>query len=399
MSDFYQQGLICTLQRLGNPGAPHLEEQLMARSPAISLVLPCHYSELGQPALERVLQEISSLGFLREIIVSMNGAPPSNRVSLHANSLSVQKARDYFSRIPQSHRILWNDAPEVRELLEARGIPFSSGKGFNYWAACGLILKEGISQVIVSQDCDVSSFDREMLIRICAAAALNDLDYDFAKMYYSRSTDRIHGRVSRLFLAPLLRSLIRVVGHHPLLDFLLSFRYPLAGEFAVRRELAHALAIPTGWGLEVGLLCEVFRHTDPRRVCQVDAGSNYEHKHQPLGSIESGLLKMVAEIATTLFHYLALEGLTVDGSFHQAVCAIYPREAEEAMRRYRNLALINGLAFGAAQEEAAVAGFSQILSSLSSGEPPSVFLPAWRKHLHSDWSEAFFNAIDCSGGL
>ena len=382
MSDFYQQGLICTLQRLGDPGAVHLGERLTASTPDISLVLPCHYSELGQPALEKLLTEVASLSFLREVVVSMNGM----------DRAGAEKARAYFGRLPQAHRVLWNDAPPVRKLVENSGITFASGKGFNYWAACGLILQEGGSKLIVTQDCDVASFEREMLVRICAAVALPDLDYELGKMYYSRSTDRIHGRVSRLFLAPLLRSLMRVVGHHPLLDFLLSFRYPLAGEFAIRSGLAGSLALPNGWGLEIGLLCEAFRHTDPRRVCQVDAGSNYEHKHQPLGSPDSGLLKMAREIAQALFHYLELEGVSIDGSFMAAICATYPREAEEAVRRYRNLALINGLEFEALQEAAAVEGFHQVLQALPT-ERPSAFLPPWKKHLGSEWSREFFRAI------
>ena len=74
-------------------------------------------------------------------------------------------------------------------------------------------------------------------------------------MYYSRVTDRLYGRVSRLFLAPLLHALLRVAGHQPLLDFLLSFRYPLAGEVALTRELATTLPASSGWGLEIGSVC------------------------------------------------------------------------------------------------------------------------------------------------
>jgi glucosyl-3-phosphoglycerate synthase len=382
MSDFYQQGLICTLQRLGNPSGSCLETQLIASEPCVTLVLPCHYSELGQPALEHVVKEVSTLTFLREVVISMNGM----------DAAGAHRARAYFAQLPQTHRVLWNDAPPVRKLVEAAGIPFESGKGFNYWAACGLILKEGVSKLIVTQDCDVSSFDRDMLLRISAAVALDGLNYDFAKMYYSRSTDRIHGRVSRLFLAPLLRSLVRILGHHPLLDFLLSFRYPLAGEFAIRCDLAGALALPNGWGLEIGLLCEVFRHTDPRQVCQVDAGSNYEHKHQTLGSSGSGLIKMAREIAQSLFHYLAEEGIKTDSSFLSALRATFPREADEAMRRYHNLALINGLVFDETEEKIAVDAFCQMLQSLELDEP-AVFLPPWRNLLGADWSQEFFGAI------
>ena len=125
-------------------------------------------------------------------------------------------------------------------------------------------------------------------------------------MYYSRVTDRLYGRVSRLFLAPLLHAIVRVAGHQPLVDFLLSFRYPLAGEVALTRELAATLPASSGWGLEIGQLCEVFRRVDPREVCQVDGGAGYDHKHQPAATALAG---MAAEIARELFAQLAAEGL------------------------------------------------------------------------------------------
>ena len=51
-------------------------------------------------------------------------------------------------------------------------------------------------------------------------------------------TDRINGPVARLYLTPLLRSLKTIFGHLPVLYFLDSFRYPLAGEFAMSATLA-----------------------------------------------------------------------------------------------------------------------------------------------------------------
>ena len=55
---------------------------------------------------------------------------------------------------------------------------------------------------------------------------------------YARVTDKLHGRVTRLFLAPLIRALKIVIGPHRYLDFMDSFRYALAGEFAMSVDLA-----------------------------------------------------------------------------------------------------------------------------------------------------------------
>jgi glucosyl-3-phosphoglycerate synthase len=148
---------------------------------------------------------------------------------------------------------------------------------------------------------------------------------------------------------------VRVAGHQPLVDFLLSFRYPLAGEVALRRDLAAALPESRGWGLEIGQLCEIFRRVDPREVCQVDGGTGYDHKHQPAAT---ALAAMAGEIARELFAQLAAEGLPNDAAFHAAVAAAYRREAAHALRRSASLALINRLPFDEVAERAIVEEFA-----------------------------------------
>lgn len=338
MSDFHQHGLISTLQQLGAGNIARLERELCEAGRAIALILPCHGRDLTGPALDGILEQLSGAAFLSEVIVSMNG--------LDADGHELAKHK--FSRLPQRHRILWNDGPLLRPQYEQEGC-FVSGKGFNVWAATQLLCKEANADLLVTQDCDVLSFRRETLVRLCYSGIR--LGYEFSKMYYSRVTDRIYGRVGRLFLGPLLHALVRVSGHQPLLDFLLSFRYPLSGECAVRRELAAKLPFSMGWGLEIGMLCEVFRLVSPRKVCQVDGGSHYDHKHQPLTGPGGGLEVMAKEIARTLFAQLAIEGIQVNAQFLEAVRALYRVEAAEALIRYRNLALINDLPFDGELEE------------------------------------------------
>jgi glucosyl-3-phosphoglycerate synthase len=171
----------------------------------------------------------------------------------------------------------------------------------------------------------------------------------------------MYGRVSRLFLTPLLHATIRVAGHHPLIDFLLSFRYPLAGEMAMTRDLAAELPFSDGWGLEIGQLCEVFRRLDPRDVCQVDGGSAYDHKHQPAAT---ALAQMAAEIAQELFAQLTFEGLPGGSDFQSAIAKAYRREADHALRRSAALARINALPFDPVEETAIVQVFSDRLREM-----------------------------------
>jgi len=393
MSDFHQHGLICTLQRLAETNSGELDAKLavLMKEKPVSLILPCHFSEIGQPALAHILDELSQVGFLREVIVSTNG--------MDKGGLGV--ARSYFGRLEQPHRILWNDGPRlgaVYKLLNDANLGgFVPGKGFNTWAACGLVFAEAKSEILVTQDCDVASFRKEMLARLCFSSMDPELNHGYSKMYYSRVTDRIYGRVSRLFLAPLLHALVRVVGHHPLLDFLLSFRYPLSGEYVMQRDLAGAMSMRGDWGLEIGLLCEVFRVMEPNRVCQVDGGSNYDHKHQPLGSdADGGLYKMSREIAHALFGHLMDEGLPMTGEFLPAVLASYHRESREALRRYKNLALINGLPFDMVAEQHAVELFSKALGEAMDAQGSTgVVLASWKRvrNVLPDFTGQFLSAV------
>jgi glucosyl-3-phosphoglycerate synthase len=337
VSDFAQAGLICTLQRLNDTHLAQVESELtgLARSRPIALVLPCHGRDLEQPAFGQILEELRGAAFLHEIALSMNDVDPVARQALPAR----------LKGLPQKITLLDNeDQP--------------AGKGRNVRAAFEHLTRAGECEIITTQDCDVASFQRVDLARLCYAVAHPQLGYRFAKMYYSRVTDRLYGRVSRLFLAPLLHALVRVAGHQPLVDFLLSFRYPLAGEVALTRELAAGLPVSAGWGLEIGQLCEVFRRVDPREVCQVDGGTGYDHKHQPAATALAG---MAAEIARELFAQLATEGVSSDAGFRAAVAAAFRREADHALRRSAGLALINGLPFDETAEREMLATFAHQL--------------------------------------
>jgi glucosyl-3-phosphoglycerate synthase len=305
----------------------------LARKKSIALVLPCHAADLDKPALAHIAGELTGVGFLREVVLSVNGIEPREFGSRFGGR----------SPVPDS-TIIWN--------------PPGGGKGHNVASALARVCEEGRHEIIALQDCDVASFRRADLARLCYAVAHPDLGYRFAKAYYSRVTDRLYGRVTRLFLAPLLHALVRVGGHHPMLDFLLSFRYPLSGEVVMTRELAAQLPVCSGWGVEISQLCAVFRCADPREVCQVDGGSGYDHKHQPAAT---ALVAMAAEIAGTLFAELAVEGLPADRPFRAAVASTYCREAAHALSRSASLARINALPFDAREEQAIVDAFAAAL--------------------------------------
>lgn len=385
MSDFAQAGLICTLQRLNESHLLHIEAELTAAAPTcrISLVLPCHGSELERPALGHICSELRDCRWLQEIVVSMNGL----------DAEGYRRALRYFRERLGPVQILWNDGPALSACYRSLMTSPGSGKGLNVWAAFGWLSQRETTCVIATQDCDVSSFRRKTLARLCYACSSPRLGFSFAKMYYSRVTDRLYGRVSRLFLAPLLQATMRTAGHQPLTDFLQSFRYPLAGEWALNRELATSLPIPTGWALELAILCEVFRRTDPRMVCQVDGGSGYDHKHQPA---IGGLTAMAREIAQAFLAELEVEGCQLTPALFTAIAAAYRREGELALRRSAALAWINGLSFDDAAEQEIVHAFAAALEQASALHPSTAtFLPSWDllRRTKPDWVEAWTHAV------
>lgn len=355
MSDFHQNGVVTVLHRLGKPNLEQLEAELQrhASTNPIALILPSLYSELQRPALGKIVETLTEVRYVNEIVISLD----------RASALEFRLAKEYFSILPQRVRVIWNDGSRIQQILKRltdNAIDVGlAGKGRGCWTAFGYVLARHQSNVLALHDCDIVSYDRQYLARLCYPIANPNLGYEFAKGYYSRITDRLHGRVTRLFMTPLLRSLQQLVGTHPLLTFLDSFRYPLAGEFAMVSDLAWINRIPGDWGLEVGVLAEVYRNCALRRVCQVDIADAYEHKHQELSADnpDAGLLKMSADITKALFSNLASDGVILSDGLLKTLRATYLQAAQDAISRYENDAMINSLQFDRHQERTAVEVF------------------------------------------
>jgi glucosyl-3-phosphoglycerate synthase len=242
-----------------------------------------------------------------------------------------------------------------------------------------------VARVVAVQDCDIRDYERDLLARLCFPVVNPTLGYEFAKGYYGRVTDRLHGRVTRLFMTPLLRAMKSVLGPLPLLQFLDSFRFPLAGECAMTTDLAQSIRIPSDWGLEVGLLAEIYRNCSLKRICQVELVENYDHKHQDLSEHDPsrGLHRMVVDIAGSLIRNLASYGVQFDAGFLNTLIAAYVRTAQDAVERYRDDAALNGLVFDRHSEEVAVETFSRALRVAGlgfvrdpMGAPP---IPTWNR--------------------
>ena len=382
MGDFHQNGIITILHNLSRQPAEELEDQLewFSKTRPLGLVLPSLYSELEGPALDHIVEELSKVNYLNQIVIGLD----------RANEDQYRKALDFFSRLPQHHRILWNDGPRMRaidkKLSDLNLAPTDPGKGRNVWYCFGYVLASGMVDAVALHDCDILTYQRSLLARLIYPVAHPDFSYKFCKGYYARFSEfKVNGRVSRLLVSPLLSALKKIYPGNESLDYLESFRYPLAGEFSMRTSVLEDLRMPTDWGLEVGILYEMKRNYSLSRICQVDIADTYDHKHQPMSfdDADTGLSKMSIDIAKAIFKKLATEGEIFTAEKFRTIKATYYRQALDFVEIYRNDALMNGLILDRHKEETAVELFAENI--LEAGriyleEPHMVpFIPAWKR--------------------
>jgi glucosyl-3-phosphoglycerate synthase len=404
MADFYQTGLVPTLHGLNRECLPRLEAELERTSggPGIGLVLPALYSEFETPAMKLIMEELRRVRYLKRIVVAL----------ARANEREYQRVVRLFDGFPTEVTILWILSDPVQDFftyLEESGLSSGvEGKGRSCWLSYGYLLAKGDCDIIALQDCDIRTYHRRMLARLVYPIADERMGFDFAKGYYPRYTHKLNGRVTRLFLTPLVRSLQDCGVHTEFLRFLDSFRYGLAGEFAMRADLARTMRVPSDWGLEVSTLHEVWQQVPAMRTCQVDLTECYDHKHQDLSPDDSGrgLHKMTKDIAKAMFRALGKEGVLLGSDLLSNTLPLrYQQMAESMVTRYRADAMINGLEYNRHVEESSIEVFAESLAEAAQeflanplGEAP---LASWDRVVDAapDAFERLVGAAELESGL
>lgn len=387
MADFYQNGSVTTLHNLGQRSYEDMEKELTSfnKTRPLGLLLPSLFSELEGPALAKIIDKIAQVPYLSEIVIGLD----------RADEAQYRYALEFFSKLPQHHRVLWNDGPRLKAIdakLQALGLaPTELGKGRNVWYCMGYILASNRAESVALHDCDILTYEKDLLARLLYPVAHPQFNYEFSKGFYARVADgKINGRVSRLLVTPLIRALKRVVGPNEYLDYMDCFRYPLAGEFSFRRDVLNDLRIPSDWGLEIGVLSEMHRNYATNRICQVDIADVYDHKHQDLSldNAEAGLSKMSIDITKAFFRKLATQGHTFSTETFRSIKATYFRIALDYVETYRHDALMNGLSLDIHNEEAAVEMFAKNIMNAGQTflENPmeTPFIPTWNRVISAE---------------
>ncbi len=382
MADFYQNGVVTTLHNLASRSTEALEAELLrfSQKRPMALILPSLFSELEGPALSHIVDELVDVPYLSEIVIGLD----------RADADQYRHAQGFFKRLPQHHRILWNDGPRLKaidEELQALDLaPKELGKGRNVWYCMGYILASNKAESVALHDCDIVTYKRDLLARLIYPVANPQFNYEFCKGYYARVADgKINGRVSRLLVTPLLRALKRTLGDNEYIEFMDSFRYPLAGEFSFRRDVLNDIRIPSDWGLEIGVLSEMHRNYSHNRLCQADIADAYDHKHQDLSlnNEQGGLSKMSIDITKAVFRKLATQGFSFSNEMFRSIKATYFRIALDFIETYHNYAVMNGLTLDIHSEEKAVEMFASNIMKAGQHflENPmeTPFIPSWNR--------------------
>ncbi|NIZ09281.1 glycosyl transferase [Pseudooceanicola sp. HF7] len=385
MADFHQNGNIATIHNLRTRSGDDITRELQsyAATRKISLVLPSLYSELEGDALPHILEELAKVPYLHRIVIGLD----------QATEEQYRHARQFFSVLPQNHVVIWNASPrmlEIQKRLEQLGLgPIENGKGKNVWSCLGFLIACADSAVVAIHDCDIVTYEKEMLDRMVYPVANPNFPYQISKGYYARvGHDKINGRVSRMLVSPLLIALKRTIGDRDYLDYLRAFRYPLSGEMAMRTGILPDLRIPSDWGLEIGVLSEAWRNLAPKSVCQVEIADHYDHKHQDLSPEDKskGLSRMSIDICKALFRKLAADGTVFNEEVFRTLKATYYRSALDVLDSYYNDAKANGLYLDRHSEENAVELFADNIIAAGQmfldnpSETP--FIPTWNR-VHS----------------
>jgi glucosyl-3-phosphoglycerate synthase len=343
----------------------------------VSVIMPMLYKEIKNDALENILKHLNKCTYLKEVIIPLAAN----------NTEEFDHVKRFFSKLTIPKLIIWCNGPKIINLLtqlKNQGLDLAShsGKGRDVWIALGIASIE--SYGIALHDADIQSYDESIPTKLLYPLLEPELDFKFNKGYYARtSIDKtvMYGRVFRLFLHPLLRSLVDVLQNEPdFIRFLRAFRYPISGEFALTSDLARDLDIPSGWGVEIGVMAEIYRNIATKRVCQTDLGF-YEHKHQEIGDSTKGLVKMSGDIFKSLLRVLIEEDhIQVNRSFLLSLRVLYHKHAQSCIKKYHADAHFNGIIYDRHLEESMVEQFSNELMTAGNNymlEPVYTRLPDW----------------------
>jgi glucosyl-3-phosphoglycerate synthase len=177
-----------------------------------------------------------------------------------------------------------------KDILSGRGS--FKGKGDALWKSLAVLKGD----IIIWCDSDIMNFKPRFIYGILGPLLIDDR-ISYVKGFYRRplKIDSSYlksegGRVTELLVRPLLNLF------YPALSKVFQ---PLSGEYAGRRKILESIPFSTGYGVEVGLLIEIYEKFGLEAIAQVNLQRRV-HRNQPI----SALSKMSFVILQTIIEKL-----------------------------------------------------------------------------------------------
>jgi len=210
-----------------------------------------------------------------------------------------------------------------------------SGKGDNLWKA--LYLFKG--DIIVYLDADIKNFHPKFIYGLIGPLLLNK-EIKFVKAFYKRplildgkTIENEGGRVTEILVKPMINLFF---------PELMPIIQPLSGEYAGKRDLLEKLPFFPGYGVEIGILLEIFYKYGLEVIAQVDMDRRV-HRNRKLLELR----QMAFEILQVFVLYLKKRGILHlancspllkdqnDHPFRDAMTSFYPRPPIYLIKEYR----------------------------------------------------------------
>lgn len=336
MPDFHQPGPVLTLPLLSTEREERLEADLTkwAQERPLALMLPCHARDLEGDALAGIIETLTDIPWISRVVAGLDGADRNQ----------YEKASGKFRRLKMLCDVLHHDLTAA-----------PPGKGRNLKGCADHLKRCGGVFAVAMHDCDIRTYSRSFLARLCWPVMHPEAGIRACKGYYARNAGRLHGRVFRLMFQPLLRAWADLITEHPWPAFLQSMRYPLSGELCVEAALLEQLTFDEGWGVEVSFLHGLYRHAGPGAICQAELCPAYDHRHHDAAILG----EMAGEVAAALALTMETEDALPAGFDMGRLLNRYESLAEEAVRESGLSAQINGLEHDTRSEMELAAGLAR----------------------------------------
>lgn len=241
--------------------------------------------------------------------------------------------------VHQSDRNIWHvlDKYGVGNLTHLSKLPM--GKGAALWIS--IPISKG--DIVCFIDSDIMNFKKEFIVALCHPIIQTwynpSKSIKLSKAFYKRLTLSFDilgggyifgGRVTRLFAIPILKVLAKKFPK-AFKDFDL-FEYPLAGEFAIKKELLEELNFPNDYSIEFSILKQAINKVGLHSIAQIDLGVFYH-----IGQSHKGLTKMISQITNQIINIIRNEGLNISKNDKKTILIEYKKAIKKLLPFYESM--------------------------------------------------------------